>query len=54
MAQERDPLSKTNTSGIFIGMQAKLKGVIITVSFVYTFPHIGFSLSKLDFKNTFY
>jgi hypothetical protein len=36
MAQEWDPLSKANKSGIFIEMQKKLK-VGVNVSFVYFF-----------------
>jgi hypothetical protein len=51
MAQEWDPLSKTKNSGIFIKMQKKKIKVGVTVSFLYTFPHVGFSLSKLDIKN---
>ncbi len=50
MAQEWDPLSKAKKTRIFIKMLKKLK-VGVTVSFLYTFPHVGFSLSKLDIKN---
>ncbi len=47
MAQEWYPLSKANKSGIFIEMQKNERWVSLLV---YTFPHVGFSLSKLDIK----
>jgi len=54
MAQERDPLSKANTVRLEYLSKCKQNfKLIITVSFVYTFPHIGISRSKLDFKNAF-
>ncbi len=49
MAQEWDPVSKANKSGIFIKMQKKIKWVSLLV--LYIFPHVGFSLSKLDIIN---
>jgi hypothetical protein len=51
MAQEWDPLSKANKSGIFIEMQKNWRWVSLLV--LYTFPHVGFCLSKLDIKNGF-
>jgi hypothetical protein len=51
MAQECDPLSKANKSGIFIEMQKNCRWVSLLV--LYTFSHVGFNLSKLDFKNWF-
>ncbi len=51
MAQEWDPLSKANKSGIFMEMQKKLK-VGVTVTFEH-FSSCRFSLSKLDIKNGF-
>jgi hypothetical protein len=50
MAQEWDPLWKANKSRIFIKLQKKnFKWVSLLV--LYTFPHVGFNLSKLDIKN---
>jgi hypothetical protein len=51
MAQEEDSLSLANKSGIFTEMQKNSRWVSLLV--LYTFPHVGFSLSKLDFKNSF-
>ncbi len=44
MVQEKHPLSKAFTSEILFEMPKKIK---------FTFPYVGFSLSKLAFKNKF-
>jgi hypothetical protein len=49
MVQERHPLSKALKSEIFLEMPKKLK-MVVTVC-LFTFPCVGFSLSKLDIEN---
>jgi hypothetical protein len=51
MVQERHPLSKAFTSEIFFEMQKNLRWLLLLI--LFTFPYVGFSLSKLAFKNVF-
>jgi hypothetical protein len=51
MAQERHPQSKVFESEVFFKMPKKFN-MVVTVC-LFTFPYIGFSLSKLDIKDAF-
>jgi hypothetical protein len=47
------PLSKAFKSEILLEMPKKIKMVVTVLFILFTFPYVGFSLSKLAFKNVF-
>jgi hypothetical protein len=49
--QERHPLSKAFESEIFFKMPKKCRWLFLFV--LFSFPYVGFSLSKVDIKNAF-
>jgi hypothetical protein len=51
MVQERHPLSKAFKSEILLEMHKKLRWLLLFI--LFTSPYVGFSLSKLAFKNVF-
>jgi hypothetical protein len=51
MVQERNPLSKAFKFEILFEMQKNLRWLLLLI--FSTFPCVGFSLLKLDFKNVF-
>ncbi len=51
MVQEGHPLSKAFKSEILLEMHKKLRWLLLFI--LFTFPYVGFSLSKLAFKKVF-